>query len=275
MRLTRSNPGHRGWPDYRGKGGQRGLRGHRTGLASLVLAALWPALAGAHYPWMTPDDYRPAPGATVGFHIGWGHEFPGTAALEPERIGGAWLVDAVGTITDIELPSAAPFVTPPLPGDGPWLLAARQVAGFYSRTPRGGQRSSRAENPDALSCSYSQNVVVALLGEGEIGGLDATLGFPLEIVPLAEQVVAGETLAVRVTLQGQPWRGLVRATYAGFMGAEDEYPVKADTDAAGIAQLTLGRPGRWLLAVNATEPYPDPAICDRNNYNATLTLEVR
>jgi len=238
-----------------------------------MLAALWPALAAAHYPWMTPNDYRPAPGASVGFNIGWGHEFPGTATLEPARVEAAWLVDAAGRTTAIELAAGEPFVTPALPGDGPWLLAARQVAGFYSRTPRGGQRSSRADNPDALSCGYSRNVVVALLGEGAV--IDAALGFPLEIMPVAGQVAVGESLDVRVTLHGQPWQGRVRATYVGFAGAEDEYPLSVETDDAGVARLPLEQPGRWLVVAKASEPYPDPAICDQNNYNATLTLEVR
>ncbi|NGX16881.1 DUF4198 domain-containing protein [Wenzhouxiangella sp. XN24] len=246
----------------------------RKGLtAALGLAVLWPALAAAHYPWMTPADYRPAPGATVAFNIGWGHEFPGTATLDPERVEAAWLVDGAGPAIAIDLAAGAPFVTPPLPGDGPWLLAARQVPGFYSRTPRGGQRSSRADNPDALSCGYSRNVVVALLGQGT--AIDTALGFPLEIMPLDGQATAGEPLAVRVTLHGRPWRGVVRATYAGFTGGEDEYPASAQTDEAGIARLALEHGGRWMVMARASEPYPDPAICDQNNYNATLTLEVR
>jgi uncharacterized GH25 family protein len=125
-----------------------------------------------------------------------------------------------------------------------------------------------------LSCGYSSNTVAALLGRGDLVP-GRPVGDLLEIVPLVGAASAGEAIRVRVLLRGRPWQGEVSATYAGFTGAEDEYPVRAATDHAGEASLPLDRPGRWMIKAAASEAYPDPAICDRSNYTATLTLVVR
>lgn len=244
----------------------------------LLLVGLAPGIAAAHYPWLTPARYTPEPGQPLAFSVGWGHAFPGVDTLDAQRLEAAQLVAADGAVYDIELVNGTAFTTAPLPGEGPWLLAARQASAYYSRTPRGGQRSSRREHPDALSCGYSSNGVKALLGEGA-GALDQPLGHPLELVPVAEAGVSGvrvETpLAVRVLLHGRPWTGTVEAVFAGFEGTEDQYPLSAETDADGVARLEFTQPGRWMIKAAASEPYPDPAVCDRSNYTATLTLMVR
>jgi uncharacterized GH25 family protein len=246
---------------------------HRIGLA-LLLVALFPGLALAHYPWMTPDDYAPPGGEPIEFRVGWGHAFPGTDTLDAGRLESAALVGPDGLRLEIELEEGAVFTTPPLPGDGPWVLAARQAPGFYSRTPRGGQRESRVDSPDAMSCQYTSNAVKAVLGRGT-GAVDHVLGDPLEIVPLASAVAAGEPLELRVLLHGRPWQGAVDAVYAGFEGEEGEYPVTTATDAEGIARVPLDRAGRWMVKAIASEPYPQPEICDLNLFNATVTLEAR
>jgi uncharacterized GH25 family protein len=238
---------------------------------ALVLA---PGLALAHYPWITPADYAPVPGELLQFGVGFGHHFPGTDTLAVERIESVVLMDAAGEAGTIELGSGPSFQAGPLPGDGPWILGAQQTPAYYSRTPRGGQRSSRLENPDALSCSRSSNAAKALLGRGA-DAPDTPLGHALEIVPLAGEAAAGAPFAVRVLLHGEPWAGVVDAVYDGFEGAEDEYPLNAPVDEDGVARLEFDRAGRWLVKAQASEAYPEPAVCDRSNYNATLTLMVR
>jgi hypothetical protein len=252
---------------------------HRSPVRRLVGAALLglslaPGLASAHYPWMTPADYGPPAGEALEFSIHSGHAFPDGDSLGADRLAGAQLLGADGLVLDLELGAGSVFRTPPLPVGESWVLAARQAPGFYSRTPRGGQRSSRTDNPDALSCGYWSNVVKALVGDGAVTTVPVA-GHPLEILPLAAGAAAGETLAVRVLLHGRPWQGQVQAVYAGFEGQEGEYPVNVGTDPEGIAAVPLDRAGRWLLKASANEPYRDPSVCDQSHYHATLTLMVR
>lgn len=242
---------------------------------SLALALLLvPAPLLAHYPWVTPADYAPEPGEPLEFSVGFGHHFPGSDTLAVDRIESVVLMDAAGEVKVIELESGPSFQSGPLPGDAPWILAAQQRRAYYSRTPRGGQRSSRIENPDALSCSQSSNSAKALLGHGAEAP-ESPLGHALEIVPLAAEAAVGLAFAVRVLFHGKPRPGTVQAVYDGFHGAEDAYPVNVTSDEAGVARLEFDRPGSWLIKAQAAEDYPDPAVCDRRNYNATLTLMVR
>lgn len=240
----------------------------------LLALALAPGAAMAHYPWLTPAGYAPPPGQALPFRIGWGHDFPGTDTLPRERLLAAELLDGEGNVLAVPLGPGNEFATPPLPGTGPWVLAVRQAPGYYSRTPRGGQRSSRADNPDALSCSHSTNTVKALLGSGA-GAVAQPLGHPLEILPLAASAGTTAPFEIRLLFRGAPWQGEVNATYEGFDAGEPDYPLTVTADADGRARLSFDRPGRWLIKASASEPYPDPATCDRNNYNATLTLVVR
>lgn len=243
--------------------------------AAVALAlVLCPGLTLAHYPWMSPADYSPPAGQPVAFSIGVGHHFPGTDTIAGERLAAAELLDAAGQVRPVALGSGNEFLTPALPGEGPWVLAARIAPGYYSRTPQGGQRVSRAEAPDAMSCGHSSNTVKALLGAGD-GAVAQPLGHPLEIVPLAANPSTGAPFAVKALRAGVPWQGEINAVYAGFGGAEDQYPVKVVTDAEGLAKLEFDRPGRWMIKAYASEPYPDPATCDRSNFTATLTLVVR
>jgi uncharacterized GH25 family protein len=245
----------------------------RRGAVLALALCLCPAWALAHYPWMTPVDYAPQPGASLEFSVGWGHAFPGTDTMPGERLAGAELLDAAGTVHPLALGPGAVFTTLPLPGAGPWLLAARQAPGYYSRTPRGGQRGSRAEHPDAVSCGYSNNSVKALLGAG-LGAVDQPLGHPLEILPLASSAGTGALFPVKVLHRGEAWQGEVHAVYAGFEGEEGAYPLTAVTDGRGIARLAFDRPGPWMIKAVTGEAYPVSAICDRSTYTATLTLTV-
>jgi hypothetical protein len=118
----------------------RRAAGARLAAALALALCLGPAPARAHYPWMTPADYAPEPGNSLEFSIGWGHVFPGTDTMSGDRLESAELLDAEGTVHPLALGEGAEFTTLPLPGKGPWVLAARQRPGFYSRTLQGGQR---------------------------------------------------------------------------------------------------------------------------------------
>lgn len=242
-----------------------------------LLLGLLPLAATAHYPWLEPETFAPEAGSALEFQVGWGHRFPQDGRLTGDRLSSALLVGPEGVSHSFVPPDGERFVTPPLADSGPHLLAVTQARSYYSRTPQGGRRASRAEYPDALTCSYSGNAMKAVLGQGTGEGVvDRVLGHALELVPMVNPAMlgAGDTLAVRVLLHGKPYHGPVSAVYAGFQGAEGEYPVSVDTDADGIARVPVDRPGDWLVRVQVREPFEDTRQCDHHSYSATLTFRM-
>ncbi|ABI57373.1 DUF4198 domain-containing protein [Alkalilimnicola ehrlichii MLHE-1] len=247
-------------------------------VSALLTALTLPALVQAHYPWADPTTHTPPGGQPLALEVGWGHTFP-----EDSRLSGTRLQDLVLWTPEagqraIPIDPGEQFQTPPLGPSGTGLIGIWQTPGYYSRTPQGGQRASRKEHPDALSCSRSVNSAKALLGSPPAEALIAVrLDMPLEIIPLQTPEAIAETgaLKVRVLWQGEPYTGPVAAIHAETRGDVTDTPdAIADSDGDGYAKLTLDRPGRWLLHVHASTPYPTPNTCDVIQYNATLTLEV-
>lgn len=103
------------------------------------------------------------------------------------------------------------------------------------------------------------------------------LGHALEIVPEKDPTTLGndEPLAVRVLFLGKPLAGVrVSAMYAGAKVTGHEFPVTAETDTNGRAELKLDRPGLWYARlIHMVEAQGDPEI-EWRSFFATLTFEV-
>lgn len=111
------------------------------------------------------------------------------------------------------------------------------------------------------------------------GGLSVTepLGHVLEIVPekSPDQIKPGEMLAVKVLFKGKPLAGVrVSAVYAGAKLEGHSYPVNAETDAAGRAQLKIDRPGLWYARLIHMVPAENDPDVDWRSFFATMTFEV-
>lgn len=125
---------------------------------------------------------------------------------------------------------------------------------------------------------YSKHVKAIL----QVGGqrsqqFDAVLGYPAELVPLANPYVlnAGDALAVRALVDGGPVSDqLVLA------GGRDEsgrpFQEQASrTNSDGIAQFAFDRAGQWYVKfIHMTRIQSDPEL-DYESKWATLTFEVR
>lgn len=103
------------------------------------------------------------------------------------------------------------------------------------------------------------------------------VGHALEIVPEKDPPTLGkdEPLAVRVLFLGKPLAGVrVSAMYAGAKVTGHEFPVTAETDANGRAELKLDRRGLWYARlIHMVEAQGDPEI-DWRSFFATLTFEA-
>ncbi|MDO3377231.1 DUF4198 domain-containing protein [Geoalkalibacter halelectricus] len=239
--------------------------------ASLLLVGLVCSPALAHYPWLTVLEEEP-----LSFEVGWGHDFPRDGILAVERIASAQVVAPDGTRRALELQPGEVHALESVADAGLYILALTQVPSYYSVTAEGGRRGSRADYPEALSCSQSANSMKALIARGGAEGDPAlVVGQPLEILPLVDpaSLAVGEELPVRVLFRGLPFQGSLDATWDGYAGP-DEYALSLETDAEGQARIPLSASGLWLIKAAMQEPHPQPEFCDYQTYTSTLTFRL-
>lgn len=122
---------------------------------------------------------------------------------------------------------------------------------------------------------YSRFSKLILRGAADLGM--EPLGHALELVPgiSPDQVKAGGTLPVTVLFRGKPLAGVrVSAVYAGAKLEGHSYPVNAETDKNGRAELTLDRAGLWYVRLIHMVPSGGDPDYDWRSFFATLTFEV-
>lgn len=103
------------------------------------------------------------------------------------------------------------------------------------------------------------------------------LGHVLEIVPelSPDKVKVGGSMPVRVLFRGRPLAGVrIAAVYAGAKLEGHAFPVNAETDAEGRANLKIDRPGLWYVRLIHMVPSGGDPDYDWRSFFATLTFEV-
>ncbi len=186
-------------------------------------------------------------------------------------------------------------------GDTTWLTLTTGSPGTYvvgaSLTPR--QIALTAEQfnaylaedgiPDVLDARRAEGAlaqpareryqkhVKAILQVGDVrsDGFAAVLGYPAEIVPLANpyRLVVGDTVAVRCLVDGEPVANqLVIA--GGERDVQAIADVRARSDAGGVARFALRAPGKWYIKFIHMVPVRGDSVNYESKW-ATLTFQVR
>ncbi len=243
-----------------------------TGLAVLVPGGS----TLAHHPWVLVMDKGDD---TQWVRLGWGHAFPDDGPLADERVGRLEHRLPDGDIKSLEPKSGREGAYAiSIEQSGIHRLVLWQEPGYWTRTPRGGERAPRSEVSDGVECSRSHNtarkvIVHGASDHGEIGE-EWSLGERLEIL-LAEgggpAPEPGAPVPLQVLADGEPVE-LELALYAPDGGSEAVRRVATDGD--GRAEIEPYEPGEWLVHAQYTQSYPDPERCDYESFNATLVLEV-
>ena len=139
-----------------------------------------------------------------------------------------------------------------------------------------GARTAEGElERDAVE-RYSKHVkAVYQVGEARSGGWDRALGFPAEIVPLANpyELSSGETIAVRSLVFGKAVANqLVIAGGVSPDGVIAERDARADEN--GVVRFTLESAGRWYIKFIHMAKTDEEGVDYESNW-ATLTFQVR
>jgi hypothetical protein len=153
-------------------------------------------------------------------------------------------------------------------------------------------RTRRGELGKPARERYAKHVkAIFQAGESRTSSYGAVLGYPAEIVPLANpyEMHAGDSLAVRCLVDGKPIANQV--VIAGWERRADSAQSAASaqstasaqaiaqqlvrTDADGVARVRLAEPGKWFIKFVHMAPLVGEPTLDYESKWATLTFEVR
>lgn len=137
-------------------------------------------------------------------------------------------------------------------------------------------RAERGELDRPATERYSKHVkAVFQAGAERSAGFSTVLGYPAEIVPLANPYAlsVGSELRVRCLVDRHP----VGAQTVVWGGEGPDGPIperRARTDHDGVAAVTIDAPGKWYVKFINMVPASEPGL-DYVSRWATLTFEVR
>lgn len=139
------------------------------------------------------------------------------------------------------------------------------------------RRRERGELTKPARERYAKHVKALIqVGDSLTRGWDTRLGYPAELVPLANpyMLMVGDTLPVVALVDRKPIAGLT--IIAGFepRGGKPENAVTVTTDSTGRAAIPLASAGKWYVKFIHMTPTSAPKL-DYESKWATLTFELR
>lgn len=255
-------------------------------LALWLLSVCAPALA--HDFWIEPDNFRPQQHARVALRLYVGQDFKGDSnPYIPElieryvavsergerRVGGVAGDDPAGAFT-----ADAPGVTVVGYLSTKYPLRFDSLAAFEHYLAQEGLEQhlplarKRHAAKDLIFENYTRSAksLVLTAPSGKLS--DRALGLPLELIAEAvPETRAGGTLRARLLFRGKPLDG---ALVVASTKQDPLRKFKARTDHDGRVELTLPRPGVWLLTAVHMQPAPLLSRADWESTWASLTFEL-
>lgn len=124
---------------------------------------------------------------------------------------------------------------------------------------------------------YSKHVkAVFQVGDRPTGGLDVVLGYPAELIPLANPYAlqVGGEMVVRALVDGKPVAGqlVIAGGDGGAHGVIAERETR--TDAQGVARFRVDQAGRWYVKFINMQKTEAEGL-DYESKWATLSFEIR
>ncbi|MBI5602548.1 MAG: DUF4198 domain-containing protein [Deltaproteobacteria bacterium] len=240
-------------------------------------------LSQAHDTWINMQNYRLNQSDPAVLSVTNAHSFviPGKELLPSGQVDTVLFLSPDGKeIPSIPEGNEKYKSNLPLKTDGSYMAVVKKKVLFSSKTVDGYQRGkNKRDLKDVIECSHSEKYAKALFTVGVAAGdvYSKVLGHPMEIVPLQDpgKLKAGDLLMVKILIRGNPARNTLYGTYAGFSTEPNTFAYTTSTDKEGVARIRLLKEGLWLLIARQDFAYPDPTVCDKQSYAASLTFQVR
>jgi uncharacterized GH25 family protein len=255
-----------------------------TPLLGLLLALP----AAGHDFWIEPAQFRPAPGEPVPVVLQIGEDFVGESQpYDPATIVDFSVSGPGGRRTVQGLPGADPagVMTPASPGL--YLLGFHNTRSFVDLEPArflayleqeglehvARLRQERGESEQNGREFYSRSAK-ALVQAGDVpgDGHDLVLGYPVELIPLANPyaLAPGAALPVEFRYRNQP---VANVLVVAFTAEEPGDKFSARTGADGRVMVPLASDGTWIVkAVHIDELPAEETRAEWESFWATLTF---
>ncbi|HPL15482.1 MAG TPA: DUF4198 domain-containing protein [Spirochaetota bacterium] len=254
-----------------------------TRTAALLLAIVIPAATNAHDMWFELKDFKLSKGSSMECYFPSDHVFPSSNKeyVPAERVAASYIVAPSGAMVPIvaagnNLYRSAQKLSLP----GTHLAVTGKQWTYWVKTTEGyieGKNKSQVKN--ALQGIYSAKFSKAVIIVDKPGGnvFSKIVGHELEIIPLKDPgtLVKGDTLPVKVLLQGKPAEMEVKATYDGYSSKSNVFAEKIKTDQKGMGEIKINKKGKWLIQTSCTEKAADNRFYDEKMYAATLAFQIR
>jgi uncharacterized GH25 family protein len=248
-----------------------------------LLAVCAAQTASAHDIWATAEN--PAAGQPMTAILGYGHHFPNGEVIAAERVSIFYPLEVINSKGE-KLPlkpgdANYKFLTESPVENGTYLITTGYKPTFWSYTPAGSAMKPKNETPGATSCEQWYRYAKGVVNIGGVADNFVTkpIGVKLELVPETNPgaLKVGQPLVVQALLDGQPVKGnVILGTYAGNELTDDgnrDFYTKTNNE--GKFTFVPIAPGLWTLMVEVLGlDYPDKAVCDTDNGDATLTFQV-
>jgi len=247
----------------------------------------------AHVMYLLPAKFQVAKGSKVSIAFHNGDSFPASeVAPKVSRLLDAKITGQSGSapVTGLKESGKETLGEAIIPAAGTLLVSVRTAPNFIELEPKKFEaylkeegleeviewRKQHGEAAKPGRERYSKYAKSLLQAGAANGYFSHALGFPIEIIPLADPyaVKPGGMLPVRVLLRGKPAAGLQLET-AWAHGTEQKTTPIGKTDAEGRIDVPLARAGLWRLHSLKMERCAEPKVADWESFWASLTFEIR
>lgn len=251
---------------------------------AILLMGIISSNAYAHYLWVDVDNYSPEAGEEVTVSLGYGHHFPEDGQIAADKLEKVYLISPDGKKLPLEIkPEGEKGLFAPvklkLEKPGTYLVVVEKKSGFVTKTTEGYKYQSRKTLKGVLESFWSEGSAKAVINvvEGSGNSLQKEISQRYQVIPLDDpaKLKEGDSLRIKVTLDGKPYSTWVYATYAGFSSEKDTFAYTTRTDKEGIAKIKILKSGIWLVKASDKIPYPDTKEADNYSFTSTLTFEVK
>lgn len=244
--------------------------------------------AAGHDFWIEPAQFRPALDEPVAVVLRVGEDFVGESQpYDPATIVDFSVSGPDGRHTVQSEPGADPagVMTPTSPGL--YLLGFHNTRSFVDLEPPrflayleqeglehvARLREARGESEKNGREFYSRSAKALVQAGGQPGdGHDRVLGYPVELIPLANPYVLkpGAALPVEFRYRNQP---VANVLVVAFTAEAPGNKFSARTDADGRVSVPLAADGTWIVkAVHIDELPPEETRAEWESFWATLTF---
>jgi len=228
---------------------------------ALLLSGLMAAsTASAHGVWL--EKRRDTLEAVLGHG-------PADDAYNTSTFEGAWGFDKAGNSIAVKVQQLDSHVRLLPQGDAAVIVSAMNLGYYSQRADKSRVNKGRSQVPDAVSSSNSRKYNLAILQSG--AKLPKNLSqMRLAIIPLKDPTVlkAGDTLPVRVLLDGKPLAGAkIIEDYRGM-----DHIASSETDSKGQANVVVRNRGLNVIEVGHSMQVTDDPDADKVGLSGTLSF---